>query len=137
MINCPFVVPFLLTRETMVGIKGKILVVDDEHLVRWSVCRMLEAEGFETVEASSGREALQVMQNEQIWILITDLMMPEMSGIELIRRARIDNPDLGILVITAIDSPGPIDSALQAGAVHTFTKPIPFDELVGTIQRMV
>jgi len=120
----------------MVGKKGKILVVDDEHLVRWSVCRLLESEGFETVEASSGREALQVIQNEEVWILITDLMMPEMSGIELIRRARVVIPDLGILVITAVDSPGPIDSALQAGAAHTFTKPIPFDELVGTIQRM-
>ncbi len=121
----------------MVGNKGKILVVDDEHLVRWSVCRFLEGEGFVALEASSGPEALQVMQDEDIWILITDLMMPDMDGVELIRKARVHNPDLTILVITAVDSPGPIHSAREAGAMHTFTKPIPFKELVGTIQRMV
>ncbi len=121
----------------MVGKKGKILVVDDEHLVRWSVCRYLEGEGFVALEASSGPEALQVIQNEEIWILITDLMMPDMDGVELIRKARVHNPDLTILVITAVDSPGPIHSAREAGATHTFTKPIPFKELVGTIQRMV
>ena len=117
--------------------RGKILVVDDEHLVRWSVCRFLEGEGFIALEASSGPEALQVMQDEDIWILITDLMMPEMDGVELIRKARVRNPDLTILVITAVDSPGPIHSAREAGALHTFTKPIPLEKLVGTIQSMV
>jgi DNA-binding response OmpR family regulator len=121
----------------MVGKRGKILVVDDEHLVRWSVCRFLESEGFMALEASSGPEALQVMKNEDIWILITDLMMPEMDGVELIRKAKVHNPDLTVLVITAIDSPGPIHSAREAGAMHTFTKPIPFQELVGTIQKIV
>lgn len=121
----------------MVGTKRKILVVDDEHLVRWSVCRFLEGEGFAALEASSGPEALEVIQAEDVWILITDLMMPEMDGVELIRRARIFNPDLCILVISAVDSPGPILSAREAGATHTFTKPIPFEDLVGTIQRMI
>lgn len=121
----------------MVGKKGKILVVDDEHLVRWSVCRFLEGEGFVALEASSGPEALQVMQVEDIWILITDLMMPDMNGVELIRRARIKYPDLTIFVVTAVDSPEPIRSAHEAGAIQTFSKPIPFEELVGTIQRMV
>ena len=121
----------------MVGEKGKILVVDDEHLVRWSVCRFLEGEGFTVLEASSGPEALQFLQNEDIWILITDLMMPVMDGVELIRQARIQDPDLTIFVITAVDSPGPVHSAREAGAMRTFTKPIPFDDLVGTIQRMV
>ena len=121
----------------MVGTRGKILVVDDEHLVRWSVCRFLEGEGFIALEASSGPEALQVLQDEDIWLLITDLMMPDMDGVELIRKARVRKPDLAIFVISAVDSPGPIHSAREAGALHTFTKPIPFEKLVGTIQRMV
>lgn len=121
----------------MVGQRGKILVVDDEPLVRWSVCRFLEGEGFIALEASSGPEALRLIQQEDIWILITDLMMPDMDGVELIRKARQYNPDLTIFVITAVDSPGPIHSAREAGAFRTFTKPIPFQELVGTIQRMV
>jgi DNA-binding response OmpR family regulator len=121
----------------MVGKRGKILVVDDEHLVRWSVCRFLESEGFTVAEASSGSEALKILQNEKIRILITDLMMPGMDGLELIRKARVHNPELAIIVITAVGSPEPILSAREAGAIHTFTKPIPFEELVGTIQRVV
>ena len=121
----------------MSGKKRKILVVDDEHLVRWSVCRFLEGEGFVAMEAASGPEALSLMQEEDVWVLITDLMMPDMCGIELIRKARNTNPDLGIIVITAVDSPAFIHSAQEAGAMQTFTKPIPFEDLVGTIQRMV
>lgn len=117
--------------------EGKILVVDDEHLVRWSICRFLESEGFEAREASSGREALEIMATEEVSILVTDLMMPGMDGVELIRRARALNPGLAVLVVTAVDSPEPIQSARMAGAVKTFTKPIPFKDLVGTIQRMV
>jgi CheY-like chemotaxis protein len=104
----------------MVGKRGKILVVDDEHLVRWSVSRFLESEGFVVVEASSGPEALKILQNDDIRIL-----------------TRVNNPELTIFVITAVDSPEPILSARQAGATHTFTKPIPFEELVGTIQKVV
>ncbi|MDF1537216.1 MAG: response regulator [bacterium] len=114
----------------------KILIVDDEHLVRWSVRQYLEAEGFVAVEASSGPEALEILTKDDISVLITDLIMPEMNGVELIRRAKEFDPDLSVLVITADDSSGLVLSATDAGALRTFNKPIPFVELVGALQAL-
>jgi DNA-binding NtrC family response regulator len=120
----------------MVGKRKKILIVDDEHLVRWSVRRYLEAEGFIAVDAASGLEALEILAKDEISVLITDLIMPEMGGVELIRKARERNPGLPVLVITANDSSSLAQSATDAGALRTFNKPIPFQELVGALQKL-
>ena len=120
----------------MGDISGKILVVDDEHLVRWSVRRYLESEGYQAVEAESGPAALRILEEESVDILITDIMMPDMDGIELIRKAIQRHPELIVLVITANDSSNTIKSAEEAGAKRTFTKPIPFKELSGVIQGL-
>jgi DNA-binding NtrC family response regulator len=120
----------------MVGKCKKILIVDDEHLVRWSVRRYLETEGFVAIDAASGSEALEILARGEISVLITDLIMPEMNGVELIRKAKEVNPDLPVLVITANDSSGLVRSATDAGALRTFNKPIPFRELVGAVQEL-
>ncbi|NOY86925.1 MAG: response regulator [Deltaproteobacteria bacterium] len=121
----------------MCHLSRKILVVDDEQLVRWSVRRYLEAEGFEAFEANGGVRALEILEAEPICILITDLMMPGMDGVELIRKAIKRYPALIVLVITANDSSNMVRAAEDAGAFKTFTKPIPFRELTGTIQMLV
>jgi two-component system response regulator AtoC len=120
----------------MVGKRKKILIVDDEHLVRWSVRRYLEAEGFVAVDVASGHEALEILAREEISVLITDLVMPEMNGVEPIQKAKEVNPELPILVITANDSSGLVNSATDAGAIRTFNKPIPFQELVVAVQKL-
>lgn len=120
----------------MVGKRKKILIVDDEHLVRWSIRRYLEAEGFVAVDVASGNEALAILERDEISILITDLIMPEMNGVELIQKARKVKPELPVLVITANVSSGLVLSANDAGAVRTFTKPIPFRELVGAVHEL-
>ena len=120
----------------MVGKRRKILIVDDEHLVRWSVRRYLEAEGFVAIDVASGHEALEILVKEEISILITDLIMPEMNGVELIQKAKEVKPELPILVITANDSSSLVRSATDAGALRTFNKPIPFRELVGAVQEL-
>jgi len=115
---------------------NKILIVDDEHLVRWSVRRYLESEGFQAIEASSGQEALEILDSGDISVLITDLMMPEMDGVELINRALETKPDLDVLVITAIEGSEFVDSAQRAGAIGVFPKPIHFNNLLNTIQGL-
>jgi CheY-like chemotaxis protein len=114
-----------------------VLVVDDEHLVRWSVCRYLEAEGFGTHEAECGNSAMEVLRQQAIDILITDIMMPFMDGIELMQQARELVPELKMLAITANDTPENLRSAQEAGAIETITKPIPFNKLMGTLQKVV
>jgi CheY-like chemotaxis protein len=88
------------------------------------------------VDAASGLEALEILAKDEISVLITDLIMPEMGGVELIRKARERNPGLPVLVITANDSSSLAQSATDAGALRTFNKPIPFQELVGALQKL-
>ena len=115
---------------------NRILIVDDEHLVRWSIRYFLEKEGFHTEEASSAQEALQILQSGDVSVLITDLMMPGMHGVDLINQAIKTTPDLDVLVITAIDDSVIVDNAQQAGAIGVFSKPIHFNELLSTIHGL-
>lgn len=116
---------------------GKILVVDDEDLVRWSLTRFLESEGFEAYEAEGGHKALEILETYPISVMITDLMMPEMDGIELIRTAVDKAPDLFVLVITAADSSHLVTSAQDAGAIKIFSKPLSFTDIAGTISNLL
>ncbi len=78
-----------------------VLVVDDEELVRKFVDRVLREAGYETTTASDGPEALEVAAKlERFDILVTDMMMPQMTGEELARRVRITNPGMKVLYLT-------------------------------------
>ena len=125
----------------MVGKKGKILVVDDEHLVRWSVCRFLEGEGFITLEASSGPEALQILQSENIWLLITDLMMPVMDGIVATKKIRELEESTGmhtpIIAITANALAGDKENYLAAGMNEYISKPFQVEILVQKMKNLL
>lgn len=113
-----------------------VLIVDDERLVRWSVRYFLEKEGYIAQEASSANEALEILASSEINVLITDLMMPGMHGVELINQARKASPGISVLVITAIDDCDVVDSAHKAGAVSVFSKPIRFNELLSAIHGL-
>ena len=82
-----------------------VLVVDDEQGLRELVCRTLQAEGFTTLEAGHGAEALEVMEGapEPVDLVVTDVVMPGMDGRELGRRISQRWPDLPILYISAYD----------------------------------
>ena len=78
----------------------RILVVDDEAIVVSLVRDALEDEEYDILTASSGQEALDILSHEQLHLLVTDIRMPNMDGIELVRRARERQPDLGIIFMT-------------------------------------
>ncbi len=118
--------------------KAKVLVVDDEHLVRWSLCRHLEKQGFSACEAERGQDALRLLESEgPFQAVITDLMMPEMDGVEFIRRAKGLHPELTFLVITALDSASAMGDAVAAGALRAFPKPFDLSEISRTLQSLV
>lgn len=76
----------------------KILAVDDDNLVLLNTLAMLEALGHTPLEANSGQEALQILRNDHIDLLITDQLMPQMTGIELVAAARAEQPDLPVIL---------------------------------------
>ncbi|MBV8651865.1 MAG: response regulator, partial [Alphaproteobacteria bacterium] len=77
-----------------------IVVIDDDAMVRTAVTRILEAEGFQVALAGDGREGLKLMHSLQPRLVITDIIMPEMEGIETIREMRRERSDLKIMAIS-------------------------------------
>lgn len=112
----------------------RILLVDDQRSLRRSLALMLQNAGFETSEAASGEEALRMLPKNIFDLVITDLRMEEMSGIDLLREVKTANPDLPVILITAY---GCIQSAVDAmrfGAFDYLTKPFQEMDLVEKIR---
>jgi DNA-binding NtrC family response regulator len=114
----------------------RVLIVDDEEVLRDVLEVVLQREGFETVMAASGEEALSVLDSDDaIDLVILDVMLPGISGIDTLRAIRISNPQLPVIVITAFSS---IDGAIEAmkhGAFHYIPKPFKNEEVVLTVNK--
>ncbi|HKB80299.1 MAG TPA: sigma-54 dependent transcriptional regulator [Thermoanaerobaculia bacterium] len=114
----------------------RILIVDDEEVLRDVLDAVLQREGFEVVMAASGEQALSVLDgDEAIDLVILDIMLPGISGIDTLRAIRIANPQLPVIVITAYSS---IDGAIEAmkhGAFHYIPKPFKNEEVVLTVNK--
>jgi DNA-binding NtrC family response regulator len=114
----------------------KILVVDDEQIIRESISYILKKEGYTVGEAENGRIAYEKFINESFDLVITDIEMPEMKGIDLLNHIIQVSPRTPVIIITAYGSLETAISALRAGASDYILKPIEFDELVGKIRRL-
>lgn len=115
----------------------KILVVDDEPVVIRSCKRILETEGYMVDGASGGREAIITMEQKSYDFVITDLKMPEVDGITLIRWIRKSKPDTGVLVITGYPSQETIKEALELGIIDYVPKPFTPAVLIDVVNRAI
>ena len=114
---------------------ARVLVVDDEERVRKLLTRLLQEEGHRVRAASSGREALEALEGEAYDLVLTDLTMPGMSGMDLLSEIREKWPEMSVILITAF---GTVESAVEAmhkGAFHYITKPFKLDEVRIFTQR--
>src|ERR1051325_5362681 len=113
----------------------RILIVDDEEVLRDVLEVVLRRENFDVVLASSGEEALNVLDTEEVDLVILDIMLPGISGIDTLRACRLSNPPLPVIVITAFSS---IDGAIEAmkhGAFHYIPKPFKNEEVILTVNK--
>jgi DNA-binding NtrC family response regulator len=115
----------------------RIMVVDDEQIIRESICYILRKEGYNVTEAENGRVAYDKLTLESFDLVITDLEMPEMKGIELLERITHMNPQTSVIIITAYGSLETAIAALRSGASDYILKPIEFDELLVKIRRLL
>ncbi len=115
----------------------RILVVDDEKLIRWSVSERLKAEGYEVIEAPDGATAERLFQGAGFDLALLDLRLPDTDGISLLKKAHEVIPDLPVIIITAYSSVDGAVEAMKSGAVDYVTKPFNMDELAMTVRRAV
>jgi response regulator RpfG family c-di-GMP phosphodiesterase len=112
-----------------------ILVVDDEPQIRTLLAMALRREGYVVTTREDGYAALQDLEREEVSVLLTDLKMPRMSGLELIRAAKSRRPDLASILITAFASTETAVEALRQGADDYLAKPFQLDDLRRVVER--
>jgi DNA-binding NtrC family response regulator len=113
----------------------RILIVDDDPGQRSLLDSFLKGQGFETIPVSSGEQALQVLSSGNIEMMISDVRMPGLSGLETLRRAREEHPVLPVLLVTAYADIRDAVGAMRDGAVNYLAKPIDLDELLATVRK--
>src|SRR5438067_1672571 len=115
--------------------RRRVLVVDDDESLRRVTQVQLEQAGCETMVAAYGAEALALLQTSAQDLVITDLKMPGMSGLDLLRRIRSEYPDTVVVMITAFGAVDTAVEAMKAGAYDYITKPVHADELELVVRR--
>ena len=109
--------------------KRTVLFVDDEEKVLRSLKRGLLDEPYKTLFASSGKEALEILQRNQVHVIVTDMRMPEMSGLELLRAVKEEYPNVIRMVLSGYTQVSTLLTAINQGEIFRFiTKPWKLEE---------
>ena len=121
----------------MIEPKPRVLVVDDDRAVRDSLRRSLEFNGYDVVLAGDGAEALVTLGAHHPDVVVMDVMMPRLDGIETTRALRAAGNDVPVLVLTARDAVGDRVEGLDAGADDYLTKPFALEELLARLRALL
>jgi DNA-binding NtrC family response regulator len=113
----------------------KIMIVDDERLVRWSLRQKCEEWGYHVIEADSGEPALKLAQHESPDLVLLDVRMPDLTGIEVLDQLKKSGDARAVIMITADPQLDDVKAALKLGAYDFVGKPVDFDELHVTIKN--
>lgn len=118
----------------------KILIIDDEPNILLMMKKMLERAGYEVDLASDGKQGLDIFKRDSADLVITDIIMPEKEGLEIILEMKKINPELKIIAISGggrLSAEGYLDVALYFGASKVFQKPFMQNELVEAVNELL
>ena len=115
--------------------KGRILVIDDEEIIGESCRRVLEPAGYEVDTATSGGEGLQVLRKDAIDLVLTDLKMPDMDGIEVLKKIKQDWPGVEVIIITGYQTVDTAVKSIKLGAFDYIEKPFTPDALINAVSK--
>ncbi len=114
-----------------------ILLVEDEENLHEALKLNLELEGYQIVSAMDGMQALKALQNQYFDLMILDIMLPEMDGIEVLETIRIQNNELPVLILSAKNTSADRVLGLKKGADDYLTKPFNLEELLLRVQKLI
>jgi len=113
----------------------KVLVVDDEQNSREGLSKILTKEGYKVHIAEDGEKAIQEAEDYKFDLIITDLRMPNMDGIEVLKKVREKNKSIGVVIVTAYGEVNSYLTAMNLGAFEYLNKPIHLEELRRVIKK--
>ncbi|MEA2107923.1 MAG: sigma-54 dependent transcriptional regulator [Pseudomonadota bacterium] len=117
----------------MTGIK--VLVVDDEEVIRKGICRVMEGRGYQAESSESGFGAIEKLQKAPFNIVITDLKMPGMDGIEVLKAIKILQPDVPVIIITGYSTVDTAVEAMKNGAFDYIAKPFTPEQIIDMVEK--
>ena len=115
--------------------QNKLLVVDDEHLIRWSLEQNLKKQGYEVVTAGTGEDALRLVREEQPDLVLLDIQLPGMSGIEALEKIKEHDEDIIVIMVTANSGLENAVRAMRLGAYDYVSKPFNLEELSIVVRK--
>ncbi|MEC0184235.1 MULTISPECIES: response regulator [Paenibacillus] len=109
--------------------KKKVLIVDDQNGIRILLMEVFGSEGYETFQAANGKIALEIVEKEPPDLVLLDMKIPGMDGLEILKHLKAMNPDIKVIMMTAYGELDMIKEATELGALMHFTKPFDIDEM--------
>lgn len=131
------ILEFLAAKTLCSKARQSILIVDDEEIARSNMEHVLRKEGYTCHCAGNGAEALAVMAREDVDLVVTDLKMEQMDGIELLQQINRTNPEIPVIMVTGFATVSSAVDALKQGAAHYLGKPVNLDELRKTVREVL
>ncbi|MFZ5898333.1 MAG: sigma-54-dependent transcriptional regulator [Bacillota bacterium] len=113
----------------------KVLIIDDEEDMCWALEKAMQHEGYRTVSAVSGRQGLDLLRSEGASIVLLDLQMPDMNGLDVLQEIRLFNPELPVIIITGYGTIEVAIEAMRLGATGYITKPLDLYQLKLAIRK--
>src|ERR1035437_4756434 len=115
--------------------RTRILVVDDEHLIRWSLEQNLRKQGYDVLTAGTGEEALKIVREEQPDLVLLDIQLPGISGLEVLEKVKDFDEDIVVVMVTAHGGLDTAVNAMRMGAYDYINKPFNLDEMGIVIRK--
>ncbi|GIN12884.1 response regulator [Shouchella clausii] len=112
----------------------KVLIVDDQFGIRVLLTEVLQKDGYEMFQAASGKEALAIQEEEEIDIVLLDMKIPGMDGIEILKKLKDKQPGIKVIMMTAYGELNLVNEAMDHGAVSYMAKPFDIQEVRATIR---
>ncbi len=116
---------------------SSVLVVDDEPVIRSLMDSFLTKEGYEVTTADDGQQAVQLMEGVHFDLIITDLMMPVLDGVGVLRASKHADPDRPVIIMTGYPSTESVREMIRLGAADYIVKPFNVDVVQGTVAKIL
>ena len=129
--------PLVRTPEVSAAMRARILIVDDEQIIIASCLRILAGDGYQVEGVGDGFEALRRIDANQYDLVILDIMMPKIDGLEVLRRIKEGHPDIDVIMITGLSEIETAVKSMKLGAFDYLPKPFDPDELKRVVQRAI
>ncbi|MDF2788109.1 two-component system response regulator (stage 0 sporulation protein F) [Bacillus niacini] len=117
--------------------KEKILIVDDQFGIRILLNEVFSKEGYQTFQAANGIQALDIVTKHDPDLVLLDMKIPGMDGIEILKRMKVIDPDIRVIIMTAYGELDMIQEARNLGAITHFAKPFDIDDIRAAVRKHI